>query len=344
MKAALFRGAGQPLELAEVEKPKPGVGEALVKVMACGVCATDLHYLHGVPTFKKPPLILGHEISGVVEELGEGAEGVEVGDKVLIPPVLSCGYCNRCREGRDNICEHMQMVGNNIDGGFAEYIKVPARMLFKLPDGLPLVESCIISDAVSTPFHAVKNRGGVRGGEWVAILGCGGVGINAVQIAAALGAMAIAIDIDERKLQLAKQLGAIEALNPREVDVAKAVQQIAGRGGVDVAFEIIGKPATLEQAFNLVRPGGRLVVVGYSAENWSMRVSRVMFREITVLGSLGCRLAEYPTIINMVKNGRIKLEPIISSRLRLEQINEAMQNLEQGKVVGRQIIVMEEKS
>ncbi len=340
MKAALFKGAGQPLELADVEKPRPRYGEALVKVSACGVCATDLHYLHGVPTFKKPPLILGHEISGVVDELGEGVEGIEIGDRVLIPPVLSCGACQKCREGRDNICERMQMVGNNIDGGFAEYIKVPAMMLFKLPNELPLPESCIISDAISTSFHAVKNRGAVKGGEWVAIIGCGGVGINAVQIAAALGASVIAIDIDDRKLQLAKQLGAIEAINPEGVDVTKAVKQLAGKEGVDVAFEIVGKPATLEQAFNLVKPGGRLVVVGYSAENWSLRVSRVMFREITVLGSLGCRLAEYPTLINMVKNGKIKLEPLIFSKLKLEQVNEAMKNLEEGKVVGRQIIVM----
>ncbi|HID05227.1 MAG TPA: hypothetical protein EYP20_05425 [Aigarchaeota archaeon] len=340
MRAALFKAAGQPLELADVEEPKPGYGEALVKVAACGVCATDLHYLHGVPTFKKPPLILGHEISGVVEEVGEGVEGVKPGDRVLIPPVLSCGACQRCREGRDNICEGMQMVGNNIDGGFAEYIKAPAKMLFKLPDELPLHESCIISDAVSTPFHAVKNRGAVRGGEWVAILGCGGVGINAVQIAASLGASVIAIDIDGRKLQLAKQLGAVETVNPAEVDLAKTVYQITGGAGVDAAFEIIGKPATLEQAFNLVKPGGRLVVVGYSAENWSMRVSRVMFREVTVLGSLGCRLAEYPTLINMVRSGRIKLEPVISSRLKLEQVNEAMKNLEEGRVLGRQIIVV----
>jgi len=339
MKAALFKGAGQPLEIADVDVPKPRHGEALVRVSACGVCATDLHYLHGVPTFKQPPLILGHEISGVVEEVGEGVDEVNVGDRVLVPPVLSCGACVRCREGRDNICERMQMVGNHIDGGFAEYLKVPAKMLIKLPDDLPLHESSIISDAVSTPFHAVKNRGAVRGGEWVAILGCGGVGINAVQIASALGASVIAVDIDDRKLKLAKQLGAVETINPREVDAAKAVQKIV-KGGVDAAFEIIGKPTTLEQAFNMVRPGGRLVVVGYSAENWSMRVSRVMFREITVLGSLGCRLAEYPTLINMVKTGRIKLEPIISSKLKLEEINEAMKNLEEGKVVGRQIIII----
>ncbi len=338
MKAAFFQGAGRPLEVSETDIPKPGYGEALVRVAACGVCATDLHYLHGVPTFKKPPLILGHEISGIVEEVGEGVSGFTRGDRVLVPPVISCGTCQRCREGRDNVCAAMQMVGNNIDGGFAEFIKIPARVLFKLPDDLPLQESAIISDAVSTPFHAVKNRGQVRGGEWVAIFGCGGVGINAVQSAAALGASVIAVDIDDRKLRLAKELGALETINPKEADAVKEIQKIT-EGGVDVAFEIIGKPQVMEQAFNTVKPGGRLVIVGYSAENWSLRVSRVMFREITVLGSLGCRLAEYPMIINMVRSGRLKLAPVISDKLRLEEINEAMKRLEEGKVVGRQIIV-----
>ncbi|MEM4185760.1 MAG: zinc-binding dehydrogenase [Candidatus Caldarchaeum sp.] len=339
MKAAVFRGAGQPLEIVDVEVPKVGYGEVLVKVAACGVCATDLHYLHGVPTFKKPPIILGHEISGTVAEVGEGVIGFSVGEPVLVPPVLSCGVCPKCFEGRDNICENMQMVGNHVDGGFAEYVKAPARNLIHLRESLPLRESSIISDAVSTPYHAVKNRGDVRGGEWVAVIGCGGVGINAVQIASALGGLVIAVDIDDRKLQLAKQLGAVETINPKEADVGKTVQKIAG-GGVDVAFEVVGKPATLEQALSAVKPGGRLVVVGYSAENWSMRVSRLMFREISVVGSLGCRLAEYPAIINMVKAGKIKLEPVISDRLGLEEVNTALKRLEEGKAVGRQIVVM----
>jgi len=339
MKAAVFKGPGQPLEITEVGIPRPGYGEALVKVKACGVCATDLHYLHGTPTFKKPPLILGHEISGVVEEVGEGVEGVGAGDVVIVPPVISCGACSRCREGRDNICENMKMVGNHIDGGFAEYLTVPAKILVKLPQNLPVHDSAIISDAVSTPFHAVRNRGRVMGGEWVAVFGCGGVGIHAVQSAAAFGASVIAVDIDDRKLRLARELGAVETVNASEVDVVKTVQRMTS-GGVDAAFEIIGKPATLEQAFSVVRPGGRLVVVGYSAENWSLRASRVMFREISVLGSLGCRLAEYPTIVKMVASGRLKLAPTISDRLSFDEVNDALKRLEEGKVVGRQIVVV----
>lgn len=338
MKAALFHGPGRPLTVEEVETPKVGPGEALVKVAACGVCATDLHYLHGTPTFKKPPLVLGHEVSGRIEELASGAAGYQRGDAVLVPAVLSCGECLNCRRGRDNLCERMVMPGNHADGGFAEFIKVPARNLVHLPQGLPLEESAVISDAVSTPFHAVRNRGHVQGGDVVAVFGCGGVGINAVQVAAALGATVIAVDIDPKKLAQARELGAVEAFNPKEGDVPKAIRKLTG-GGVDVAFEIVGKPQVLDQAFGSVRAGGTLVAVGYSEETWNLAVHRVMFREMSVIGSLGCRSADYPTILAMVQSGKIRLEPVVGERLPLDKINEALANLETGAVSGRQLVV-----
>jgi len=337
VKAAVFHGPGEALAIEDVDVPKIGPGEVLVRTAACGVCATDLHYLHGTPTFKKPPLILGHEVSGRIEELGPDVAGFEKGDPVLVPAVVSCGTCITCRRGRDNICERMTMLGNHVDGGFAEYVKVPGKGLVALPPELPLVESSIVSDAVSTPFHAVKNRGGVRAGEWAAVFGCGGVGINAVQIAAALGALVIAVDVDARKLALARQLGATETVHAQETDAVKAVRAVTG-GGADVAFEVVGKPQVLEQAFSSVRPGGRLVSVGYSEEAWTFRISRAMFREISVVGSLGCPSAEYPSILRLVRIGKIRLDPIISSRLPLVQINDALKRLEEGAVVGRQLI------
>ncbi len=338
MRAALFHGPGKPLTVEEVETPGLGPGDALVKVVACGVCATDLHYLHGTPTFKKPPLVLGHEVSGRIEALAPDVSGFAPKEAVLVPAVLSCGQCLNCRRGRDNLCERMVMPGNHADGGFAEFIKVPARNLIRLPDGLPLEESAVISDAVSTPFHAVRNRGHVQGGDWVAIFGCGGVGINAVQIAAALGATVIAVDIDPRKLAQARELGATEALNPKEGDVPKAIRKLTG-GGVDVAFEIVGKPQVLDQAFGSVRAGGTLVAVGYSEETWDFAVHRVMFREMSVVGSLGCRSADYPTILQMVRAGKIRLSPVVGDRLPLEQINQALARLESGSVSGRQLII-----
>ncbi len=339
LKAAIFHGPKLDLTIEDVNIPKIGEGDALVRTAACGICATDLHYLHGTPTFKKPPMILGHEISGTIEETSGDVDGFAKGDRILVPAVLSCGTCANCRQGRDNICENMNMVGNHIDGGFAEYLKVPSKMLFKLPKELPLEESAIISDAVSTPFHAVKNRGGVRAGDWVAIFGCGGVGINAVQSAVALGATVIAVDIEDRKLDLAKKLGATFALNSKDPDLTKNIRKLTGGGGVDIAFEVVGKPAVLDMAFSSVKQGGTLVSVGYCEENWDFRVNRVMFREMSVIGSLGSRLAEYPRIIEMVRRGQIKLEPVISQKLHLESINEGLARLESGSVIGRQLIV-----
>ncbi len=338
MRAALFHGPGKPLTVEEVQTPGVGPGDVLVKVAACGVCATDLHYLHGTPTFKKPPLVLGHEVSGRIETVAPDVTGFAANEAVLVPAVLSCGQCLNCRRGRDNLCERMVMPGNHADGGFAEFIKVPARNLIRLPEDLPLQESAVISDAVSTPFHAVRNRGHVQGGDWVAIFGCGGVGINAVQIAAALGATVIAVDIDPRKLAQARELGAAEALNPKEGDVPKAIRKLTG-GGVDVAFEVVGKPQVLDQAFASVRAGGTLVAVGYSEETWDFAVHRVMFREMSVIGSLGCRSADYPTILQMVHTGKIRLSPVVGDRLPLERINEALARLDGGSVSGRQLII-----
>ncbi len=338
MRAALFHGPGQPLTVRDVETPKVGPGEALVRVAACGVCATDLHYLHGSPTFKKPPLILGHEVSGTVEAVASDVTAVKSGERVLVPAVLSCGECLNCRRGRDNLCERMVMPGNHADGGFAEFLKVPARTLIRLPGDLPLQESAVISDAVSTPFHAVRNRGQVKGGDWVAIFGCGGVGINAVQIAAALGATVIAVDVDPKKLAQARELGAAEAIDAKGPDVPKEIKKLTG-GGVDVAFEIVGKPQVQDQAFRSVRAGGTLVIVGYSEEKWNFPVHRVMFLEMSVIGSLGCRSADYPVILQMVRAGKIRLAPVVGDRLPLERINEALGRLEAGTVAGRQLII-----
>lgn len=338
MRAAVFQGPGKDLEVEDVPEPTLNAGEVLIRTAACGVCATDLHYMHGTPTFKKPPIILGHEVSGVVEKVSDGVAGYSGGERVLVPAVLSCGDCGNCREGRDNICERMSMVGNHVDGGFAEFMRAPARMLFKLPAELPLQESAVISDAMSTPFHAVKNRGMVRAGEWVAIFGCGGVGINAVQIAAAFGANVVAVDVDDRKLELARQLGASAVFNSKQVDAAKEIRGVTDGGGVDAAFEVVGKPEVQELALRSVKTGGRLVTVGSSERNWDFKVSRVMFRELTIIGSLGCRSAEYPRIIEMARSGKLKLGPVVSEKLPLQDVNGALKRLEAGTVIGRQVV------
>ena len=335
MKAAVFTAAHRPLDVIDVPMPVPGAGQALIKVAGCGLCHTDLHYVdHGVETFKKPPLILGHEIAGTVTALGPSANGKSrtvLGDRVLVPSVLSCGHCSFCRQGRENLCANLTMLGNNIDGGYAEYVVVPAAELVPVPDDLPLEQACLVADALSTPYHAVKHRGKVRVGDTVAVVGCGGVGLNLVQCAVVSGARVIAIDLNDQRLITARALGAAEAINPATVErVDKAVRSLTN-GGVDVAFEAIGNPKTIELAFGLLRRGGRLCVVGYSAEPVTLSAARLMYYELEVAGSLGCGAGEYPEIMALVRAGTLRLDPIVSGTLPLADINEGLDRLRRGQ-------------
>jgi 6-hydroxycyclohex-1-ene-1-carbonyl-CoA dehydrogenase len=339
MKAAVYHGPGRPLAIEERPVPKPGAGEILVKVAACGVCHTDLHYLdHGVKTFKEPPLVLGHEPSGTVAESGPGAGLFKTGERVLLPAVLTCGTCRMCRLGRENICDNMRMFGNHLEGAYAEYVIAPEKDVFRLPESVPLEEGSIIADALSTPFHAVTRRGEVRPGDTVAVFGCGGVGMNVVQVAAAAGGRVIAVDISEEKLALARRFGAAEVVHPPSArDAAKAVRKLT-EGGADVAFEAIGLPATIRQAFDSVRTGGRMVVVGFASEEVPIPAGRIMFREITILGSLGCRPVDYPPLIRMVADGKLKVKEMVTHRFPLEKINEAFDLLRRGQAL-RSIVV-----
>ena len=331
MKAAVFHGPDKGLRIEDIPVPQITDDQILVKVAACGACHTDLHYLeHGVPTFKKPPVVLGHEASGIVDRVGAKVTNVKKGQRVLIPAVLTCGHCPACRQGRENICSNMVMLGNHIDGAYAEYVAVPAKDVLNLADSIPLEEAAIIADAISTPYHAVKNRAQVRPGDTVVIFGCGGVGINAVQLAAAAGGTVIAVDTNERKLEWAKEFGAAQTINPTKVDrVSKQVKKLTG-GGADIAMEVIGNPRTIEEAFECVRIGGRLVVVGYTNEAISIVAGKIMFKEMEVVGSLGCRPVDYVPLLRMVERGAIDLKRQVTHRFPLAEIHKAFEAMKEG--------------
>ncbi|MCK7489133.1 MAG: zinc-binding dehydrogenase [Anaerotruncus sp.] len=335
MKAAILKEQKAPLVIEEVSTPQVGENEVLVKVVACGVCHSDLHYIdHGISTFKKPPIILGHEASGIVEE--SGTPDFEVGDRVLLPAVFSCGECDYCKSGRDNICRKMIMLGNSIDGAYAQYIKVPAQDVLLMPDEIPLEEGCIIADAISTPYHAVVNRAKVKPGQRVLVVGCGGVGINVVQIASLLGAEVIAYDIDPVKLEMAMDLGAKFIVNPNETDLKEFLKQ--NGGFVDVALEVIGKPETIEIAYKSIGISGKLCVIGYTNQNISINPAKIMFFEQEIIGSIGCPPKDYPKIMSLVVNERINIDKLIANRYPLEDINKALDELRESKVL-RNIIL-----
>lgn len=324
MRAAIFHGPNQPLRIEDYPTPAIKPHEVLVKVAACGVCHTDLHYIdHDVPTFKKPPLILGHEASGTIAQVGNDVKNFKEGERVLLPAVLTCGTCDYCRTGRENICQTMTMFGNNIDGAYAEYVVAPAKDVFHLPSEIPLEEGSIIADAISTPYHAVKNRAEVKPGDTVVVFGCGGVGINVVQMAAVVGGVVIAVDISDRKLERAKQFGAASTINPTKVEnLGKEIKKLTG-GGADIAIEAIGKPQTIEAAFGTLRKGGRLVVVGYSTEDIRLSAAKIMYLEMEVRGSLGCRPVDYPRLIELCRIGKVKVSELVTQKFPLDTINDA---------------------
>lgn len=332
MKAAVFHGSDKGLKIEDIPVPQIVDDQILVKVAACGVCHTDLHYLeHGVPTFKKPPIVLGHEASGIVEAAGRRVTNLKKGQRVLIPAVLTCGHCPACRQGRENICANMQMLGNHFDGAYAEYVAVPAKDVLALPDSIPLEEAAIIADAISTPYHAVKNRAQVRPGDTVVVFGCGGVGINAVQLAAIAGGYVIAVDVNDRKLTWASEFGAARTINATKVErVSKEVKKLTG-GGADIALEVIGNPRTIEEAFECIRVGGRLCVVGYTHEAISIVAGKIMFKEVEVVGSLGCRPVDYVPLLRLVEQGKIDLKRLVTHRFRLDEIGKAFEVMKEGQ-------------
>jgi alcohol dehydrogenase, propanol-preferring len=339
MKAALFYGAKRPLTIEEIPTPTPGAGEVLVKVAACGLCHTDLHYIdHGTPTFKNPPLVLGHEVSGTVAACGQGVNRWQENDRVLLPAVYGCGNCAMCRTGRENVCERMVMFGNNVDGGYAEYILAPAKDVFALPNEIPLIEGAIIADATTTPYHAVVNRGQVKPGDKVVVFGCGGIGINVVQVAAAVGAQVIAVDIVDEKLEWAAKMGATTTLNSSSYErIDKEIRTLTG-GGADIGFEAIGNPVVQAQTFNSLRTGGRFVVVGYAEKPMTLNMGKVMYREMEIIGSLGCRAVDYPRVLELVRQGKIKVQELVTARFALDDINSGLDVLRSGQGI-RSVVV-----
>lgn len=325
MKAAIFDGS-KVLKLVELPIPEYTEDQILVKVVACGICHTDEGYIEGTPTFKSAPLILGHEASGYVEEVGSTITNFSKGDAVLIPPVLTCGTCKYCINGRETICSNQKMLGNHIDGAFAEYIAVDAKDVVKVPEGLNLADLSIVADAVATPYHAVINRAQVKHGDKVIVVGCGGVGINVVQFAKYAGAQVIAVDLQDSKLELARRLGAEYTINPEKEDFRKMVKEYFGRA--DIAFEVVGHPNTQQMAFESLGPGGKLIAVGYSPKKWDgFQSGKVMFWELEILGSLGCPPKDFVKILNLLKEEKITLDGLITNRLRLDQINEAWKSV-----------------
>ena len=321
MKAIQFVAADAPLEVRDVPQPEPADDQVVVKVAGCGVCHTDIGFWKdGVPTKKPPPLTLGHEVSGIVIAAGSDYQHL-MNREVIVPAVIPCGACELCREGRGNICRAQMMPGNDIDGGFAEYVLVPSRGLCLVEDraGYELPELSVIADAVTTPYQAIV-RSGLRGADLAVVVGVGGVGTYCVQVAAAFGAHVVAIDVDQKKLDAVAEYGAKMTVNSAETDF-KSLKKSIGAQAKEwdcpahswKIFECSGSPGGQETAFGLLTYASTLMVVGFTLAKREYRLSNLMAFDATVQGTWGCKPELYPEALKLVTDGKINLKPFIET-------------------------------
>lgn len=332
MLAARFYAPDRPLAVEPCPVPVPGPGDVLVRVRACGVCGSDVHMRHGRVPVRTKPIILGHEIAGTVAACGDASAPWREGDPVIVRAGRACGTCPQCRSGRDNLCPHQRVLGMDEDGGFAQYVRASSACLLPLPDGVPFEIAAILSDAVATPYHALVGRAALRPGECVAVFGCGGLGVHAVQLARALGAgVVIAVDIRAGPLKRAQALGADHVVDAGQEEPNKAIRRILGEG-VDLALECVGRADTIAQAVKSLRPGGRAVVVGIGNEPVSLPPPALFaWKEHALLGSFGSTRSDLDAVIDLVRSGRLDVSRSISARLPLPDAERALEMLESGE-------------
>jgi 6-hydroxycyclohex-1-ene-1-carbonyl-CoA dehydrogenase len=346
----MMTAVGQPMVREPLELSAPPPGSVLVEVAGCGVCHTDLGYLYdGVRTNQPLPLTLGHEVSGRVVQAGPGAEGW-LRKAVLVPAVMPCGECDACRRGKPTICPNQKMPGNDIHGGFATHIQVPARGLCPVDEarlsrvGLQLADVSVVADALTTPYQAVT-QAGVGPGQLVVVNGVGGVGSYCVQIAAALGATVVAIDVDAKKLELVAVHGAARTFDVREIDpktLKREIGAFAKAKGLPsrewVIFECSGTAAGQTTAFGLLVHGATLGVVGFTMDKVEVRLSNLMAFHARALGNWGCPPELYPAALDLVLDGKVELAPFIE-RHPLAEINRVLADVHDRKLTRRAILV-----
>ena len=341
MKAIRLTAIGRPLERQEVLPRKAAAGELLVRVRAAGICHSDAHYRSGLSPMGALPITLGHEIAGVVAQVGPGVATHAVGDRVCLHYLVTCGDCAACRRGLETWCERGAMLGHHVDGGFAEAITVPARNAVPLPASIPFEHGAILMCSSATALHALR-KGRLESGERVAIFGSGGLGVSAVQLARALGAREVfAVDLRAEKLALAGSLGAIAVDAARGDPVAQLMERTGG-AGIDVALDFVGSPAVMRQAVRCLAPRGRAVLVALSDQKLELDPYReILGREAELIGSNDHTLAEITEVIELVERGALDLSPAVTATVPLDAvaINAVLDALEQGRAGVRTVVL-----
>lgn len=333
MKALRKTQAGKGLQIEKVQVPAIGPTDVLVRVKATSICGTDLH-IYGWDRWSqgriKPPVTLGHEFCGVVERAGEEVTAVKAGDFVSAEMHLNCGHCHQCRLSQAHICQNLKIIGIDIDGAFAEFVKIPSTNIWKLDPAIPEHYGAIL-DPLGNAVHTVL--AGAIAGQTALVTGCGPIGLMSIAVAKACGSSTVfATETNEHRRKMAKEMGANFVLNPLTEDPVKKILEATGGTGVDVLLEMSGHPAAIQQGFKALRAGGRASLLGIPTENVPLDlVQDVIFKGATVQGIYGRRMYEtWVQMTALLKAGRVNLEPLFGERMELENFEAAFAKLQSG--------------
>ena len=336
---------GAPLVQREREIPKPGRGEVILKVGACGVCQTDLKICQGKhPAVGDVPVIPGHEVAGEIVDAGENTDKGYLGKRAIVYAYNVCGECRFCKAGRESLCTNLKgQVGFNMPGGFAEYIKIPQNSVFTIDDNIPYEKASILTDAVATPYHAIKSKAKVKKGETIAIIGAGGLGLHAIQIAKMVGASVIAIDLKSRSLKLAEKMGADWTLKGDRDDLHGAVMEITSGQGVSAVLELTGNPGVESLALELLKVAGKMVLIAYNMNHpFQVNSLKVVSKEIEIYGARWCGRNEFRECIELVSDS--KIVPYVGEVHALREADSVLKRLQAGEILGRAVLVPDKDS
>ena len=341
MKAVRLVRVGAPLEMMETPTPRVGPGDILVRVRAAGICHSDAHYRAGTSPVRPLPMTLGHEVAGVVESVGDAVKGLASGNRVCLHYNITCGSCPSCASGNEQFCPTGLMIGHYTDGGFAELIAIPARNALRLPENIPFEQGATLMCASATAYHALR-KSHLAAGESVAIIGVGGLGMSAVQLARSFGALDVfAVDIREESLRLAESYGAIP-IDAGPGDPVAEIKRRTGGRGVDVSVEMLGRSKTMQQAVRCLSPLGRAVIVGIGNEPLVLDTyHEILGGEASLIGSNDHLLSELPTVIELARRGILDTTRVVTRTIPLDAaaINAAIDGLERNDPGIRTVVV-----
>ena len=338
MKVAVYEQFKKPLTIQTVSDPTPTKNAVVIKVEACGICRSDWHGWMGNDPDIALPHIPGHELAGIIEEVGSDVKNWKKDDRVTVPFVGGCGKCSQCFSGNQQICDYQFQPGFTVWGAFAEYVAIDYAdiNLVKLPDEIDFVTASSLGCRFITSFRAVAHQGKVSGGEWVAVHGCGGVGLSAIMIANALGANTIAVDISDEKLEFAKSIGATATVNAKTENTIEAIKEIT-KGGANVSIEALGNPqVTFDSISSLAKLGKHIQVGLLEAEdkNSAVPINLVIANELEIIGSHGMQAYKYPEMLEMIRQGKLQPQKLIGKTVSLEESCDELMNMNDFKGTG----------